>query len=88
MDGDVLNPKNLIPFIEPPEGLSQKNTEEFSVLYRDETTMSRRIEAELGDLKIKFDRVVHLARCLSLVSHVLLTHGLVNSSNSGIVAIP
>ncbi len=87
MNSDILKPEHLVPIIDPPERLSQKNTEESSVLYRGETTMSRNIEVELRGFKVESDRVVYFSRRLSLVLQVLITHGFVNFSNTGTVAV-
>jgi len=87
MNGDVFKPEDFVPVIDPPEGLSQKNTEKSFVLYRSETTMRRNIEVELGDFQGKSDWVVYFSRRLSLVLQVLVTHGFVNFSNTGVVSV-
>jgi hypothetical protein len=87
MNGDVFKPEDFVPVIDPPEGLSQKNTEKPFVLNRSETTMSRNIEVELGGFQVKSDRIVYFSQRLSLVLQVLITHGSVNFSNIGIVAM-
>src|SRR5437870_4750492 len=87
LNGDVFKPEDFVPVIDPPEGLSQKNTEKSFVLYRSEATMSRNIEVELGGFKVKSDWVVYFSRRLSLILQVLVTHGFVNFSNTGIVAV-
>src|SRR5712691_4489944 len=87
MNGDVFEPEDLVQVVDPPEGLSQKNTKKSFVLYRSETTMSRNIEVELGGFQVRSDRVVYFSRRLSLVLQVLITHSFVNFSNTGIVAV-
>jgi len=87
LNGDVFKPEDFVPVIDPPEGLSQKNTEKSFVLYRSEATMSRNIEVELGGFKVRSDWVVYFSRRLSLILQVLVTHGFVNFSNTGIVAV-
>ncbi len=87
INGDVFKPEDFVPVIDPPKGLSQKNTEKSFVLYRSETTMSRYIEVELGGFQVRSDRVVYFSRRFPLILQVLVTHGFVNFSNTGIVAV-
>src|SRR5438132_5541453 len=87
LNGDVFKPEDFVPVIDPPEGLSQKNTEKSFVLYRSEAKVSRNIEVELGGFKVKSDWVVYFSRRLSLILQVLVTHGFVNFTNTGIVAV-
>src|SRR5207245_11444010 len=87
VNDDVFKPEDFVPVIDPPEGLSQKNSEKSFVHYRSEDTMSRNIEVELGGFKVRSDWVVYFSRRLSLLLQVLVTHGFVNFSNTGIVAV-
>src|SRR2546425_12613233 len=88
MNSDVLKPEHFVPVIDPPERLSQKNTKQFLVLYRGKTTMSCSIEVELGHVKVESDRVVHFSCSLFLVLQILVAHGFVDFSNTGIVSVP
>jgi len=88
MNGDVFKPEDFVPVIDPPEGLSQKNTKQFLVLYRGETAMSSNIEVELGRVKDGSDWVVYFSCSLFLVLQILVANGFVDFSNTGIVSVP
>src|SRR3989442_1589207 len=88
MNGDELKPEHPVPIVDPPEGLSQKNTKQFLVLYRCEATLSGNIEVELGGVKVESNGIVYFSRSLRLVLQILITHGFVNFSNTGIVSVP
>src|SRR5207245_3612159 len=88
INGDELKPEHTVPIIDPLEGLSQKNAKQFLVLYRGEATLSTNIEVELGGVEAGSNRVVYFSRSLSLVLQILVTHGFVNFSNTGIVSAP
>ena len=50
--------------------------------------MSCNIEVELGGLKVRSDRVVYFSCSLFLVLQILVAHGFVDFSNTGIVSVP